>query len=170
MTRPDARPWHFDKDVLDAQAAADGWYALLTNLSPEQASAQEVFLPYKGQGLVERPLPRLQGPARRRTVFLQHNRRIAALITVICLALLVFCLIGRQVRQALGSEQTMRGLYPDSRAVRPTGRMIFCQLSSLTLRPGSVTDAPVSLINRGVQARLLELLGVDETRPGWLGT
>jgi hypothetical protein len=48
--------------------------------------------------------------------------------------------------------------------------MIFCQLSSLTLRPGSVTDAPVILINRGVQAHLLELLGVDETRPRWLGT
>jgi hypothetical protein len=98
---------------------------------------------------------------------LQHNRRIAALITVICLALLVFCLIGRQIRQALDSEQTMRGLHPDN---RPTGRMIFCQLSSLTLRPGSVTDAPVILINRGVQAHLLELLGVDETRPRWLGT
>ncbi|WP_328545085.1 hypothetical protein [Streptomyces europaeiscabiei] len=165
-----ARPWHFDEDVLDAQAAADGWYALLTNLIPEQASAQEVFLRYKEQGLVERPLPRLQGPARSRTVFLQHNRRIAALITVICLALPVFCLIGRQVRQALGSEQTMRGLYPDNCAVRPTGRMIFGQLSSLTLRPGSVTDAPVRLISRGVQARLLEPLGVDETRPRWLGT
>ncbi|MFD3621635.1 hypothetical protein ACFWWT_41870 [Streptomyces sp. NPDC058676] len=62
MTRPAARPWHFDKDVLDAQAAADGWYALLTNLSPEQASAQEVFLRYEGQGLVERPHHDFKGP------------------------------------------------------------------------------------------------------------
>jgi hypothetical protein len=37
-------------------------------------------------------------------------------------------------------------------------------------RPGSVPDAPVILIDRGVQAHLLELLGVDETRPRWLGT
>ena len=25
--------WHFDQDVIDADAAADGWYALLTNLA-----------------------------------------------------------------------------------------------------------------------------------------
>ncbi|MGW3185735.1 IS1634 family transposase [Kitasatospora sp. NPDC001119] len=106
--------WHFDQDVLTAQAAVDGWYALLTNLTPEQATAQEVFLRYKGQAVVERRYHDFKGPLAVAPVFLQHNRRIAALITVICLALLVFCLIERQVRQALGPEQTMRGLYPDN--------------------------------------------------------
>ncbi|MEU5344359.1 hypothetical protein AB0H18_26570, partial [Streptomyces sp. NPDC020766] len=33
---------------------------------------------------------------------MQHNHRVAALIQVICPALLVFCLIERQVGQALG--------------------------------------------------------------------
>ncbi|WP_225094596.1 hypothetical protein [Streptomyces sp. CoH27] len=28
--------WHFDQDALDAQEATDGWYALLTNLSPSR--------------------------------------------------------------------------------------------------------------------------------------
>ncbi|UUU24787.1 hypothetical protein [Streptomyces sp. DSM 40750] len=51
---------------------------------------------------------------------MQHNRRVAALIQVICLALLVFCLIERQVRRTLGPEETMTGLYPDNRRVRPT--------------------------------------------------
>ena len=55
-------------------------------------------------------------------------------------------------------------------AVRPTGRMIFYHLESLTLRPGTATSPPVILINRGVQAHLLELLGIDETRPRWLET
>ncbi|MDF2255631.1 hypothetical protein [Streptantibioticus ferralitis] len=89
---------------------------------------------------------------------------------MICLALLVFCLIERQVRRALGPDQTMRGLYPDNRAVRPTGRMIFYHLASLMIRPGTSTSPPVVLINRGVQAHLLELLGIDETRPRWLET
>ncbi|WP_327241469.1 hypothetical protein [Streptomyces sp. NBC_01320] len=40
---------------------------------------------------------------------MQHNHRVAALIQVICLALLVFSLIERQVRQALGPEQVMVG-------------------------------------------------------------
>ncbi|AUY52408.1 hypothetical protein EH183_29720 [Streptomyces sp. CB01881] len=96
--------------------------------------------------------------------------KIAALITVICLALLVFCLIERQVRQALGPEQTMRGLYPDNRAVRPTGRMIFYHLASLMIRPGTTTSPPIVLINRGARAHLLELLGTDETRPRQLET
>jgi transposase len=35
---------------------------------------------------------------------LKSNRRIAALVTVICLALLIFCLAERQVRQALAEQ------------------------------------------------------------------
>ncbi|WP_432076882.1 hypothetical protein [Streptomyces wuyuanensis] len=87
-------------------------------------------------------MPRLQGPLAVAPVLVQHNRRVAALIQAICLALLVFCLIERQVRRALGPEQTMRGLYPGNRRVRPTGRMIFYHLGELTLRIGNVTDPP----------------------------
>ena len=54
-------------------------------------------------------------------MFVQHNRRVAALVQVICLALLVFCLIERQVRQALerDGDGTMPGIYPGRRRVRP---------------------------------------------------
>ncbi|MFJ9777818.1 IS1634 family transposase [Kitasatospora sp. NPDC101157] len=70
--------WHFDQDVLAAQAAVDGWYALLTNLTPEQATAEQVLLRYKGQALVERRYHDFKGPLAVAPVFLQHNRRIAA--------------------------------------------------------------------------------------------
>jgi transposase len=172
-TDSDGRPslnWHFDQDILDTQAAADGWYALVTRLTPEQADAAEVLRRYKGQGVVERRYHDFKGPLAVAPIFLEHNRRITALLTVICLALLVFCLIERQVRQALGPEQTMAGLYPDNRKVRPTGRMILYHLDSLMLRPGTNTSPPAILINQGVQAHLLELLGIDETRPRWLET
>jgi transposase len=170
---PDGKPalsWHFDQDVLAAEAAADGWYSLVTALTPEQADTAEVFRRYKGQGVVERRYGEFKGPLAVAPLFLEHNRRITALITVICLALLVYCLIERQVRQALGPEQTMAGLYPDNRKVRPTGRMILYHLDGLMLRPGTATDPPVILVSRGVQAHLLELLGIDETRPRWLET
>ena len=166
-TDPDGKPtlhWHFDQDILAAEAAADGWYALLTNL-PEAINAEQVFLRYKGQSVVERRYSEFKGPLAVTPIFLQHNRRIQALINVICLALLVYCLIERQVRQALESEQTMRGLYPDNRAVRPTGHLILYHLATLTLRPGTATDPPTILISRGIQTHLLELLGIDETRP-----
>ncbi|MEU3712224.1 hypothetical protein [Streptomyces catenulae] len=100
-------------------------------------------------------------------LFVQHNHRVAALIQVICLALLVFCLIERQVRQALGPEQAMAGLYPDNRRVRPTGRMILYHLSELTLRIGNVTALPTAQITRGVQLHLLDLLGIEITQTRW---
>ena len=40
---PDGRPtlqWHFDQAAVDAEAATDGWYALLTNLPADVTAAQ----------------------------------------------------------------------------------------------------------------------------------
>lgn len=153
-----ALTWHFDAGVLEAEAAVDGWYALVTTLPTEQADPGQVLIHYKGQGAVERRYHDFKGPLAVAPVFVQHNRRVAALIQVICLALLVFCLIERQVRRALGPEQTMPGLYPDNRRVRPTGRMIFYHLGELTLRIGHITDPPTVQITRGVQLHLLDLL------------
>ncbi|MET7719145.1 IS1634 family transposase, partial [Streptomyces sp. NPDC005407] len=162
-----ALSWHFDDDGLQAEAAVDGWYALLTTLTPEQADPSEVLRRHKGQGTVERRYSDFKGPLAVTPVFVQDNRRVAALIAVICLALLLFCLIERQVRQALGGEQKMHGLYPGNQKVRPTGRMILYHLSDLRLRVGSATDPPVIAITRGIQLHLLDLLGLEPTHPRW---
>lgn len=45
---------------------------------------------------MERRSSAFKGPLAVAPLFLKNNRRIAALITVICLALLIFCLIERQ--------------------------------------------------------------------------
>ncbi|CAM5469736.1 hypothetical protein SAVIM40S_07182 [Streptomyces avidinii] len=159
--------WHFDQGVLKAEAAADGWYALITSVPAQKAGPAQVLIHYKGQGAVERRYHDFKGPLAVAPVFVQHNRRVAALIQVICLALLVFCLIERQVRRALGPDETMAGLYPDNRRVRPTGRMILHHLGELTLRIGNVTDPPTVQINRGVQLHLLDLLDTDITQTRW---
>jgi transposase len=162
-----ALAWHFDRDVLEAAAAIDGWYALLTSIPAQTADPGQVLVHYKGQGAVERRYHDFKGPLAVTPVFVQHNRRVSALIQVICLALLVFCLIERQVRRALGPEQTMSGLYPDNRRIRPTGRMIFYHLGELTLRIGNVTDPPTVQITRGVQLHLLDLLDTDIGQTRW---
>ncbi|WP_240509095.1 hypothetical protein [Streptomyces agglomeratus] len=159
--------WHFDQDVLGAETAVDGWWAPITSVPAEKAGPAHVLIHYKGQGTVERRYHDFKGPLAVAPVFVQHNRRVAALIQVICLALLVFCLIERQVRRALGPDETMPGLYPDNRRVRPTGRMILYQLGELTLRIGNVTDPPTVQINRGVQLHLLDLLDTDITQTRW---
>jgi hypothetical protein len=156
--------WHFDQAALQAQAATDGWYALLTNLDPAQADAAEVLRRYKGQEVVERRYGAFKGPLAVAPMFLQSNRRIAALITVICLALLVFCLVERQVRRAIAPASKLDGLWAH-RPAKPTGRLIFTALARLRLTPASGTDPPIIPRPPPLQARILELLTVDATRP-----
>jgi len=85
--------WHFDDGAIAAEAATDGWYALLTNLHPDAGDAGEVLRRYKGQEVAERRYSNFKGPLAVAPMFLKNNRRIEALITVICLALLIFYLI-----------------------------------------------------------------------------
>ena len=162
--------WHFDQAAIDAEAAADGWYALLTNLEPGQASPEEVLRRYKGQYVVERRYGEFKGPLAVAPLFLKTNRRITALITVICLALLIFCLVERQVRNALAPHgEMMTGLPGYGRTpARPTGRTIFQALADVRLIPAHDGNPATIPKPAGVQARLLDLLGIDISRPRWL--
>jgi hypothetical protein len=155
--------WSFDPDALAAEAATDGWYALLTNLGAE-IDAGEVLRRYKGQESVERRYSAFKGPLAVAPMFLHTNRRIAALVTVICLALLVFCLIERATRLAIAPATTIDGLQA-GRPAKPTGQLIFRALAGLRLIPAT-TGQPAIIPQPGpLQARLLALLDVDPTRP-----
>jgi transposase len=154
--------WAFDQQAIDAEAATDGWYALLTNLDPGHAGATRVLLLYKGQEAVERRYSAFKGPLAVAALFLKNNRRIAALVTVICLALLIFCLIERQVRQALAGQgqAKVEGLYAGRPAI-PTGRLILGALATIKIIPGTGHDPPVIPQPTPLQLRLLDLLGID---------
>jgi Domain of unknown function (DUF4277) len=160
--------WSFDPAALAAEQATDGWYGLLTNLTPDQADAAEVLRRYKGQEVVERRYGAFKGPLGVAPMFLKTNRRIAALVTVICLALLVFCLVERQVRKAIAPAVTLAGLYA-GRPAKPTGRLVFEALAWLRLNPARGHDPPTIPTPPPLQAKLLELLNVDPTRPRWAG-
>jgi transposase len=158
--------WSFDQAALDREAATDGWYGLLTSLTVEQADAAEVLRRYKGQEVVERRYGAFKGPLEVAPMFLKDNRRISALISVICLALLVFCLVERAVRKAIAPAVELAGLYV-GRPAKPTGRLIFEALARLRLNPTRGHDPPTIPTPPPLQARLLELLNVDPTRPRW---
>jgi hypothetical protein len=113
--------WRFDPDALEREQATDGWYALLTNLDPTHADAAEVLARSKGQEVVERRYGAFKGPLAVAPMFLQSNRRIQALVTVICLALLIFCLVERQVRRAIAPDLTSTGCTSASRPSPPGG-------------------------------------------------
>ena len=156
--------WWFDQAALEGEQATDGWYGLLTNLDPAQVDAAGVLARYKGQEVVERRYGAFKGPLAVAPLFVQSNRRIQALVTVICLALLIFCLVERQVRRAIAPDRTLDGLYVGQPA-KPTGRLIFQALARLRLLPASGHDPPIIPQPPPLQARLLELLDVDPTRP-----
>src|SRR6266542_351957 len=158
--------WSFDPAALAAEEATDGWYGLLTNLTPDQADAAEVLRRYKGQEVVERRYGAFKGPLGVAPMFLKTNRRIAALVTVICLALLVFCLVERAVRKAIAPAVELAGLYV-GRPAKPTGRLVFEALAWLRLNPARGHDPPTIPTPPPLQAKLLELLKIDPTRPRW---
>jgi len=152
--------WSFDQAALDTEAATDGWYCLLTNLDPVDADPGDVLTRYKGQEVVERRYSAFKGPLAVAPVFLKNNRRIEALLSVICLALLIFCLVEREARHAILPERTMTG-FPGRPTARPTGRLIFDALSRLRLIPATANAPPIVPAPTGLQARILELLDVD---------
>ena len=156
--------WAYDQAALEAESATDGWYALLTNLDPAEASTASALLRFKGQEASERRYGNYKGPLAVAPMFLQHNRRIAALITVICLALLVFSLVERQVRAQIAPAAKLPGLYAD-RPARPTGWLIFAAMAGLRLIPAAADRPAVIPRPTPLQKRLLELLDVDPLRP-----
>jgi len=159
---PSGKPvleWHFDQDAIGAEAATDGWYALLTSLPPDVTAAR-VLARYKNQPAIsERRYHDLKGPLALAPMFLHGNKRITAIIAVICLALLVYCLAEREARRNLAPATTIDGLYA-GRPARPTASLIFSALATLRLRarPDGTLEIPQP---DPLQLRLLDLLKID---------
>jgi hypothetical protein len=78
--------------------------------------------------------------------------------------LLVFCLIEREARRSLAPETKLDGLY-NRQPARPAGRLILTTLAGLQLIPATATSPAQITRPSPVQARLLELLGVNPTHP-----
>jgi transposase len=154
--------WHFDQVALDAEAATDGWYALLTNL-PQTVTPEQVMARYKNQPATsERRYHDFKGPLAVAPMFLHTNRRISALIDVVCLALLIYCLIEREARRNLAPAIKLDGLYA-GRAAKPTAGLIFTALASLRLRTAA-DGTPEIPQPTTLQQRILDLLKIEPGR------
>ena len=156
--------WSFDPDALAAEAAADGWYALLTNQPATEADPAQILRSYKGQEAVERRYQGFKGPLAVAPLFLHNNNRMTALITIICLALLLYCLVEREVRNAIAPATTLPNLYA-GRPARPTALLIFRALGTLRMIPARDGAPPVIPQPSPHQLHLLNLLAVDPRQP-----
>jgi hypothetical protein len=146
-----------DPEAIRQAASGDGVYALLTNL-PGRLSATRVLRLYKQQWQVERRHRDLKQTLRVRPIFLHNDDRIAALVSVIGIALLVFGLIESEVRSRLGDGE-LPGLLPEGRSARPTGRSILAAFQGLGL---TYTPAGVVLDRlTDTQRQILDLLDIQ---------
>jgi len=147
--------WHRDRAAIATVARTDGIYALATNL-PGRLSATRVLRLYKDQYLVELRHRDAKQTLRVRPLFLHNDDRIAALISIVGLALLAFGIIEAGIRRGLGPGQPLPGILPEGRTALPTGRSILAAFQGLGL---TYTDrGPLLDPLTATQRRILTLL------------
>jgi len=159
--------WSPDPAAITQAERRDGLYALVTNMSPQQCSADRVLALYKDQALSERAHHFLKGPLRVRPVFLKSNRRAAALVQVCSIALLVYGLIETDLRAAIAPDRTIPALLPEGRAARPTAANIFAAFSGLGYQKARTTNGLEYIPDPTTPAQrlILTALGIPSILP-----
>ena len=118
---------------------------------------------YKEQPLVELSHRANKSTLKVRPIFLHNDDRIAALVSIVGLALLIYGLIETDLRHALGDhQQQLPGLPPEGRAARPTGRNTLAAFQGLgaTYTPHGLYLDRLTTTQRTIH----DELGID---PAW---
>jgi transposase len=117
--------WELDGKQLEAAAAGDGVFPLITNLSDWKA--EDVLRAYKRQPIIEKRFSQLKTDFCVAPVYLKSVTRIVGLLAVYFFALMLQSLLERELRQAMAAQGVESlPLYPEGRAcVRPTTRHVL---------------------------------------------
>jgi hypothetical protein len=150
--------------ALARAEALDGYYVLETTRTPAEASPSALLAQWKGQWQIEHRHRSAKGPLRVRPLFVTSNQRIVGLISILGIALMVFSLLERAARRALGPAATVPNLLAGHVAARPTGDNVLKALQSISLvtlvLAGTPHRAPSDLTP--LHQTLLQLLDVPE--------
>jgi transposase len=74
-----------------------GKYVIATN---QKLTPNQMLILFKQRDYSEKRISVLKGPVKIRPIFLHNDNRIASLLLIIMIALLIYCLIEKQLRQA----------------------------------------------------------------------
>jgi hypothetical protein len=152
------------REVLARVEALDGYYVLGTTRSPDDATPSALLAQWKGQWQIEQRHRSAKGPLRVRPLFVTGNRRIVGLITILGIARMVFSLLERAARRALGPIAKVPNLLAGHVAARPTGDNLLKALRTISLVTldfaGQRHRAPSALTP--LHRTLLQLLNVPE--------
>jgi len=116
-----------DVQAIEAAAAADGIFPLVTNVEPEAMSALELLTTYKYQAFVEKRHEQLKTVTEVAPVNYKSPERIEAFLFLYFIAITVHALLERQVRKAMKANDIPSiPLYPEERACRaPTADKVL---------------------------------------------
>jgi transposase len=95
--------FHYDQAAAQADAADDGYHALLTT-APLTRSADTLFTEFKQQCYVEQSHHQWKTPLAVRPLFLKSPERVEALVYLLKIALTAYHLLQRLYRQALPDD------------------------------------------------------------------
>lgn len=150
--------------ALARAEALDGYYVLETTRAAADATPSALLTQWKGQWQIEHRHRSAKGPLRVRPLFVTSNQRIVGLITILGIALMVFSLLERAARRALGPLAKVPTLLAGHVAARPTGDNLLKALRSIalvTLEFDGVPHRAPSVLTP-LHQTLLHLLDVSE--------
>jgi Domain of unknown function (DUF4277) len=144
--------FHYDEAAAQADAADDGYFALLTT-APLTRSADTLFTEFKQQCYVEQGHHQWKTPLAVRPLFLKSPERVEALVYLLKIALTAYHLLQRRYRQAVPDDAPISEKRLTTESILRAFRV--CPLVKETTPLGCVVH-PVQLTRR--QRRILELL------------
>lgn len=127
--------WEVDAAGLARAEALDGYYVLLSSWPKEKADSPGLLLHWKAESEIERRFSDWKGPLRVRPVFVTSNARMAALVLLLHLALMIYCLIEREARRRLAEQRRTKieRLLAGHVAAVPTGANLLLAFEHLFL-------------------------------------
>jgi transposase len=161
--------WELNEEALRAAERLDGYYVLLTSLPAEEQEGKlksdpgGVLRRWKEQWKIERRFHEWKGPLQVRPVFVTSPQRIAAFLLILHLALMLFCLLEREARQALArrGKTKLTNLLAGHVDAIPTGANLLAAFENLLL---VIEEDPPELWGMTplttVQENIYRLLGV----------
>lgn len=153
-----------DAEAIRHRQQLKGCFVLGTNIEADDLSDEEVVAAYKAQSQVEGGFRFLKDPLFFvSSLFVKKPTRIQGLLMVMTLALLVYSVAQRRLRQALARQQESLPNQIHQPTQRPTLRWVFQLLEGIHRVRMIVQDQVHDLIEglNEVQIKILRLFGQD---------
>jgi len=145
-TRGKKRPTHrfvftFNAQAVQADEQYDGYSALVTTVPLDQASGDQLFRKYKEQIYSEHVNRQFKGPLAVHPLYLHTPERIEALVFLLAITLMLYCLLQHLYRQSVPANAAQRAAR--HRAATPASLQQLYALGSLhSSRSRSAADSP----------------------------